>query len=122
MGLRHTTTKSFFYALQGIKTAFRNEPNLRIHTFMAIAASIIGIIVRLSTLEWLILIFTIFWVIALELLNTVLEAIVNLVSPEIQPYAKTAKDVSAAAVLVAAFLSVIVGLVLLIPKILLQIS
>ncbi|KKQ84601.1 MAG: hypothetical protein UT08_C0016G0015 [Candidatus Woesebacteria bacterium GW2011_GWB1_38_8] len=122
MGLRHTTTKSFFYALQGIKTAFRNEPNLRIHTFMAIAASIIGIIVRLSTLEWLILIFTIFWVISLELLNTVLEAIVNLVSPEIQPYAKTAKDVSAAAVLVAAFLSVIVGLVLLIPKILLQIS
>jgi len=89
---------------------------------MAIAASIIGIIVRLSTLEWLILIFTIFWVISLELLNTVLEAIVNLVSPEIQPYAKTAKDVSAAAVLVAAFLSVIVGLVLLIPKILLQIS
>jgi len=61
--------------------------------------------------------FVIFFVITLELLNTVLESIVNMVSPEVQPYAKIAKDVSAACVLMAAVLSLIVGVVLFWPKI-----
>jgi len=115
--MMHTTAKSFFYAFQGLKTAFKNEPNLRIHFFLATAATIIGVLVGLSVIEWLILIFTIFWVISLELLNTMLEALVNLVSPDIQPYAKVAKDVSAATVLLSAILSVIVGIVLFLPKI-----
>jgi undecaprenol kinase len=115
---KHSVKKSFYYAFQGIRTAYKNEPNLRIHTIAGILAISLGALLKLSKLEWLILSFTIFWVISLELLNTVLESLVNLVSPEIQPYAKIAKDVGAACVLVAAILSVIVGFVLFLPKIL----
>ena len=118
----HSTLKSFNYAFQGLKTALKNEPHLRIHFTMAILALIMGAILKLTTIEWLILSFTIFWVISLELLNTVIESFVSLVSPEIQPHAKIAKDVSAAVVLTAAILSVIVGLILFMPKILLLVS
>ncbi len=117
MGLKHSTPKSFFYAFKGLKTALRNESNLQIHTFFAISAIITAGILKVSTIEWLLLTFTIFYVITLELLNTVLENVVNLVSPEIKPYAKVAKDVSAACVLLAAIMSVIVGLVIFLPKI-----
>ncbi|OGM18788.1 hypothetical protein A2686_01990 [Candidatus Woesebacteria bacterium RIFCSPHIGHO2_01_FULL_38_10] len=119
MGIGHPVRKSFGYAFEGIKTAFKNEPNLKIHSFFAIAALFLGFILKLDKIEWLILTFTIFWVISLELLNTVLEALTNLVSPEIKPYAKTAKDVSAASVLLAAILSIITGIVLFLPKIIL---
>ncbi|KKR30142.1 MAG: Diacylglycerol kinase [Candidatus Woesebacteria bacterium GW2011_GWA1_39_8] len=116
MGVRHSTTRSFYFAIQGIKTAYKNEPNLRIHTFFAAFALVLAIIVKLNTLEWIILTFTLFYVITLELLNTVLESLINLVSPEIKPYAKIAKDVAAACVLLAAILSVIVGIILFLPK------
>jgi diacylglycerol kinase len=122
MGLQHPTAKSFSFAFEGFKTAFRQEPNFRIHLVMAVFALSLGAFLKLSTLEWLILSFTIFYVITLELLNTVLEALVNLVSPEYRHYAKIAKDVSAACVLLAAVLSVIVGLVLFLPKIILLFS
>jgi undecaprenol kinase len=117
MGLKHPTVKSFSFAFQGMKTAFREEPNFRVHLIFAALALILGIFLKLNTLEWLILSFTIFYVITLELLNTVLEALVNLVSPEIQPFAKIAKDVSAGCVLMAAVLAIIVGSVLFLPKI-----
>ena len=118
MGVSHSTAKSFKYALTGAKTAFKDEPNFRIHTFFAIAALLVGFFLKLNYLEWIVLSFTIFYVITLELLNTVLENIVNVVSPQVNPYAKAAKDVAAACVLLAAFLSVIVGLILFVPKLL----
>jgi diacylglycerol kinase len=116
MGIRHSTAKSFSYAFQGIKTAYKNEPNLRIHTFFAILALAVGWFLKINRTEWLLLGFTIFYVITLELFNTILEAIVDLVSPEIKGSAKVAKDVSAAMVLLAAIMSVVVGLVLFLPK------
>jgi undecaprenol kinase len=119
MGMKHSVAKSFKYALEGISVAIKNEPNLRIHMFFAILALTLGAFLKLNTLEWLILAFTIFWVISLELLNTVLESIVDLVSPEIKGAAKVAKDVSAACVLLSAILSIIVGTLLFLPKIIL---
>jgi len=116
MGVKHSTVKSFSYAVQGLITALKNEPNLRIHTFFAIVATSLGLYLGLRPLEWLILTFTIFYVITLELLNTVLEAIVDLVSPEVKAAAKVAKDVSAAMVLLAAFMSILVGVILFAPK------
>lgn len=116
MGIKHPITKSFGYAIFGVKTAFKKEPNLRIHTAFAALALILGALLKLDVTEWLLLTFTIFYVITLELLNTVLESIVDLVSPEIKGAAKIAKDVSAAMVLLAASLSIIVGLVLFFPK------
>lgn len=118
MGLKHPTAKSFEYAYEGLKTALKQEPNFRIHVVMAVFALSLGLILGLSTIEWLLLSFTIFYVLTLELLNTVMEAFVNLVSPKYEHFAKVAKDVSAACVLLAAFLSLIVGLVLFLPKIL----
>ena len=117
MGVKHSTVKSFSYAFQGLSTAIKKEPNLRIHLVIATIALILAILLKLSTIEWLFLSFTIFYVLTMELLNTVLEAIVDVASPELNPYAKIAKDVSAACVLTAAFMSIIVGIVLFLPKI-----
>ena len=117
MGMRHSVSKSFKYAFEGMCVAIKNEPNLRIHIFFAILALILAVFLGLNSIEWLVLAFTIFWVISLELLNTVLESIVDLVSPEVKGAAKVAKDVSAACVLLSAFLSIIVGAILFLPKI-----
>jgi len=117
MGM-HRISKSFGYAFQGLHTAITEEPNFRIHLVFAISAMLLGIFLGLKQLEWIVLIFTIFFVIILELLNTVLEAIVDLVSPDLKPAAKVAKDVSAACVLTAAFMSILVGFLLFAPKLL----
>ena len=117
MSLRFSTFKSFSFAFEGIKAALKNEPNFRIHIGLAILAVILGVVFKFSFLELAILALTIGFVLILELINTTLEAVVNLVSPEIQDQAKIAKDVSAAAVLVSAILSVIVAFFLFLPKI-----
>ncbi len=117
MSRLRTLPQSFNYAFEGIKLAIKNEPNFRIHLTFGIAAVTLAWFVGFSIYEWLLLLFTICFVLILELFNTTLEAIVNLVSPDIKPQAKIAKDVSAAAVLLAAFMSIIVGFVLFLPKI-----
>jgi len=118
MGMRHSTFRSFSYAFGGLKTALTREPNLRVHFILAALALFLGLFLGLTTWEWLLLTFTIFYVITLELLNTVIESVVNLVSPDIRPHAKIAKDVSAACVLMGAIMSIIVGLLLFLPKLL----
>lgn len=118
MGLKHDTTKSFMYAFEGIRTALKEEPNFRIHFAISFVALILAYILKLTKVEWLILLTTIFLVLVLELINTTLEALVDIVSPETHPKAKIAKDVAAAAVLLSAIFAVIVGAVLFFPKIL----
>jgi diacylglycerol kinase len=103
--------------MQGLKRALTEEPNFRIHVILGTVASLLALILRFSPLEWLILVVTIFFVLVLELINTTLENIVDLVSPEIQAEAKVAKDVSASAVFLSAVFSIIVGLALFLPKI-----
>lgn len=116
MSLKRSLPQSFKYAFNGLKTAAKNEPNFRIHLTFSAATLILAIMLKLTIAEWLLLLFTIAFVLILELLNTAMEAIVDLVSPEIKDHAKIAKDVSAAAVLIAALLSAIVGFVLFYPK------
>ena len=116
MSRKNPLPKSFNYAYEGIKEAFKNEPNFRIHLIFSFAVLILGIIVKLSKIEWIILTFTIFFVLILELINTSLEAITDLVSPKIKPRAKVAKDVAAAAVLLSSLLALIIGLFIFIPK------
>lgn len=117
MSRNHSPIASFGFALRGLKTAVKKEPNFRIHLLLAVAALITASILGFSTIEWLILAFTISFVLLLELVNTTLESIVNLVSPKIREEARVAKDVSAAAVLLSAIIAIIVGLTLFIPKI-----
>lgn len=118
MSRKNPITKSFKFAFDGFKTAIKNEPNFRVHLALGTIAAVGAYLLNFSPLEWIILVLTIFLVVILELINTVFEALVDLVSPEIAPQARIAKDVSAAAVLSAALFSVIVSLALFLPKIL----
>lgn len=118
MGLSHPTAKSFSYALEGIKTALKREPNFRIHILASILVLVGAYFLSFSAVEWLILLITIIFVLVMELINTSVEALTNLVSPEIAEEAKVAKDVAAAAVFFSAFLAVSVGLFLFVPKLL----
>ncbi len=116
MSKKRTLVKSFGYAFTGIKEAFKNEPNFKIHTALGVTALFTAFLLGLTRLEWLILAFTIFFVLIIEMVNTVLEKIVDLASPEINEKARIAKDVSAAAVLFSAFMALLVAAVLFIPK------
>jgi len=118
MGSQSSLLKSFYYAFEGLKTAFKEEPNFKIHTVIALAVLTLAFFLNFSVSEWLLLLFTISFVLIIELVNTSLEDIVNLVNPQIHPLAKKAKDVMAAAVLLSAATAAVVGSVLFIPKLL----
>lgn len=116
MSKSHSTYKSFSYAFEGLSKAIKDEPNLKIHFITASLTILLGLILRLNSIELAILILTISSVISLELINTMLESLVDLVSPQIRSAAKVAKDVSAAAVLISAFASLVIGMLLFLPK------
>lgn len=113
----HSILQSFKFAYNGLKESFKAEPNLRIHFSLGTLAVILGFLLHISLDEWAILVTTITFVIVAELLNTVLENIVDMVSPEVQEKAKIAKDVSAAVVLIMATTSVVIGLIIFLPRI-----
>ena len=109
--------KSFKYAFEGISCAFQSERNMKIHIFVMLLISIFGIFFKLSTLEWIICIICFALVIGGELFNTAIEITVDLITTEINDKAKKIKDISAGAVLVFAIGSMIVGLIIFVPKI-----
>ena len=106
---------SFRYAIEGVLTAL-GEQNMRVHLFSAIVVVVAGLLTGLSVLEWCVIVVVIGLVIAVEMLNTALERVVDLASPDIHPLAKQAKDIAAGAVLVIAVMSVIIGLLIFLPK------
>lgn len=110
---------SFKYAYDGIRQTFLTERNFQFHTVAACAVIIFAVIFRLSFHEWLIVLVLIGGMLALELVNTAVEHIVDMISPKHHPLAKAAKDASAAAVCVYAAFSCMIGLLIFIPKILL---
>ena len=105
----HDLGAAFRYAFAGLGAAWRSERNLRIHAVIASAVVIAGALLRLPAAAWAVLFLAIALVVGTELLNAAVEAVVDLVSPEDHPLAKRAKDVAAAAVLVAAAGAVAVG-------------
>lgn len=112
---RASIIKSFGYALNGIVVVVKSERNIKIHLFAATIVIILAAFLKINRYDWLILLLIITIVISLELVNSAIEAVVNLCSPEIHPLAKKAKDVAAGAVLVAAIISVLVGALLFLP-------
>lgn len=108
---------SFTYPIKGLKYAYRNEQNLTFDVGMAALVTIFGFIFKLNKYEWAILVLTIGLVISCELINTAIEATVDLVTEEYHPLAKVAKDTSAAAVFIFAIVAIIVGLIIFLPKI-----
>lgn len=107
--------RSVGYAVSGIVEAFRTQRNMRIHGVAALLAIAAGMTVSLNAVEWCVILITIALVIGLELVNTALEHAVDLASPERRPLARSAKDAAAGAVLVAALMSVAIGLIILGP-------
>lgn len=108
--------KSFTYAFEGIKTACKTEQNFLFDAIFAILTIIIGFLLKLSAIEFSIVLIAIGLVISLELINTAIEYTVDMAMPEIHPLAKAAKDISSGAVLISAILALIVGLIIYLPK------
>lgn len=101
--------KSFGYALKGLYLALRAELNMRIHALAILVVTVVGIFLSLTAIEWAIIALTIGFVLAMELVNTAIEELVDLVSPEHNPQAGKIKDIAASAVLVAAIVAVVVA-------------
>ncbi len=106
---------SFTYAFEGWWHVLRTQPNAWIHAAVTVVVFGLAFWLRLSRIEWAILLLTTMAVWMAECINTALEAVVDMARPEYHPLAKTAKDVAAAAVLVGALGAVIVGLLILGP-------
>ena len=109
---------SFRHAFDGFLYTIRTQPNFRFDLLATVCVILLGIYFSVSPLEWLILVFTVNMVLVAEMLNTSIESMVDLITLEKRTDAKIAKDVSAGMVLVSAILSVIVALVIFLPKIL----
>ena len=108
---------SFKYPIKGLRYAYRNEQNLAVDVGVALIVIIAGFLFRINVTEWAILTITIGLVLSLELINTSIEALVDLVTEEYHPLAKVAKDTAAAAVFVFAIISVVIGLIIFLPKV-----
>jgi diacylglycerol kinase (ATP) len=101
--------RSFGHAFRGLKVLLQSQHNARIHAVATILVVAAGAFLRLSSTEWALIALAIVCVWATEALNTAIEFVLDLVSPELHPLAAKAKDVAAAAVLIAAFGSAVVG-------------
>lgn len=121
MKSRHSLFVSFKYAFEGLSVAIKKGRNFRAQMVLGVLAIFFGFYLGLSSAEWLVIVIVISSVLILELINTALESIVDIVSPEVRSEAKVAKDMAAASVLVAAIASVVVGLIVFLPKVLLVI-
>ena len=106
----------FLHALNGIFATYRGERNFRIHVVAALAVVGLGTWLNVTYTEWHWIIGCIAIVLITELLNTAVEALVDLVSPDYHPLAKKAKDAAAGSVLIAAAFSAIIGGLIFCPK------
>lgn len=109
--------RSFTFAFKGIYSLFRNENNARVHLLASFLVVIAGFAYELNRSEWIwiALAVTLVWI--CEAINTAIEKLVDLVSPEINPKAGTIKDLAAGAVLLAAIFALIVAGIIFLPKI-----
>lgn len=108
---------SFKHAYEGIIYASSKERNMHIHLSFAVLVVIAGSIFQISYEEWLVCLILIALVISLELVNTAIESVVDMITTKDNPLAKVAKDTSAGAVLVSAFVAAFIGLIIFLPKI-----
>lgn len=114
---KQSLPRAFKNAFAGIIYCVRQERNMKIHITFACLAGCLAWWLQLDPYEIMILLLTIASVFVAEMMNTVVEKIVDMVSPELHPLAKIAKDVAAGAVLVTAIISLLVGYILFIEKI-----
>lgn len=108
--------KSFGYAFEGIFAVIKKERNMKIHCCVMILVLIAGSILQIPIWKWCVCFCLFGLVMALELVNTAVEAVVDLVTEEYKPLAKLAKDAAAGAVLIAAIMAVFAGLAMFVSE------
>ncbi len=108
--------RSFGYAFEGLATLLRTQPNFVVHVVAACLAVCLGLILGLDFRDLALLVLTIALVLVVECLNTALETLCDLVSPGFHPLIKRAKDITAAAVLLAALAAIGVAALLFLPR------
>ncbi len=108
--------QSFGFAFKGLQQVVRHERHLQFHLIMAMAVVLAGWFFHLSLVEWCLVVLAIGLVISAEMLNTAIEHLTDMVSPQFHPVAGMVKDIAAGAVLVASMTSAVIGLIVFLPK------
>ena len=111
-------SEKFSNAFRGIYVAFKITSHAFIYLIATLIVFVLGFYFKISAVEWILLVFAIGFVIVSEIFNTAIEIDMDLTSPEYHPFAKDTKDVAAGAVLLSAFIAIIVGLIVFLPRIL----
>ena len=107
--------KSFQYALRGFVKTFKEEQNLQIQTIIGIIVIGLAMILDIEKIEWIFLILVIGLVILMELANSAVERITDVLKPRINGYVKEIKDIMAAEVMLSSILAIIVGVIIFWP-------
>ncbi len=111
-------SKSLSHAVRGLKYAIKNERNFQNEMFFGIIVVAAMIYFKVTRPEMIVLFLVIMGVLIMELLNTIMERVVDILKPRVHPYVRLIKDLMAASVLLGSVLAVIVGLIIFIPYIL----
>ena len=109
--------KSFKYAIRGLVKVFKEEQNLRVQLLAGIIALILAQYFQIKAIEWCILIIIILIVLLMEIINSAVERITDVLKPRINTYVKEIKDIMAAAVMLASIFAVIIGAIIFWPYI-----
>jgi len=108
-------TKSFHYAARGITYAWKTEQNFRVEIFIALLVIFMMLFFPLRPIQQVLLGLLIIWVLTLELINTVLERMSDIVEPKVHPYVKITKDLMAGAVLISVAGAAVIGVIIFYP-------
>lgn len=109
--------KSFRYATKGLAKVIREEQNFRVQVFTAFVVMSFATYLGISRIEWIFLISVIILVFLMEVVNSAIERISDVIKPRINTYVKEIKDIMAGAVLLASFLAITVGIIIFYPYI-----
>jgi len=114
---KQTLLQSFKVAFAGLADLAKNERNFRIHLVFAFLALLLCLLLGVSSMEWIVVIILIVFVLSAEAVNTCFETLCDLVSPEYHPQVKKIKDISAGMVLLGAIASVVIAGIIFLPYI-----
>ena len=109
------TLRTFKYSMQGLAYAYKNEQSMWIHAIGTVLTVILGLVCKLTLTEWAIVLIALGVILASELINTAIEAAVDLCTLEIHPLAKIAKDCGSASTFVLTICAVVVCLFVFVP-------
>lgn len=106
-----TFIRSFGYAIEGFRTAVATERNIKVQLLVGVLAVVAGVVLKIDALSWVLVLLCIGLVLFAELVNTSIEAIVDLATQDLHPLAKRAKDIAAASVFTLSITAAVVGII-----------